>query len=373
MFEKTKALCNSFLDMGVPGFDLIAYKDGQCILRHMGGFSDMEQQIPIQGNEKYNIYSCSKPITVTAAMQLWEKGLFDLEDELARYMPEFREMTVQTENGIVPATVPIRIRHLFEMTAGFSYALRSPHLLALREATGDVCPTREVARALAKEPLLFQPGDQYHYSLCHDVLAALVEVLSGQLFADYVHQHIFQPLGMENSYFLLPKARYDEVSAHYTFDTALGKSVPRSKWPVYRLGTEHASGGAGCVSTVEDYIKFTEALRSGEKLLKRDTIRLMTTDRLTDHQKRTYGSASVCGYGLGMRAPIPGYPRQDYGWGGAAGAYLAIDEGNGISLFYAQHLINSPNQGLRGQLYTKLLEDLGITATHTVTDGKLTY
>ena len=162
MFEQTKALCQKFLDMGVPGFDLVVYKDGQCILRHMGGYSDIEAKTPITGKELYHIFSCSKPITVTAAMQLWEKGLFDLDDELAKYMPEFAEMTVRSENGPVPATAPIRIRNLFTMTAGFSYALRSPQLMKLREDTNGVCKTRDMARYLAKEPLLFQPGDQYH-------------------------------------------------------------------------------------------------------------------------------------------------------------------------------------------------------------------
>lgn len=372
MFEKTKALCNSFLEMGVPGFDMVVYKDGREILRYMGGYADLEQKIPVTGKELYNIYSCSKPFTVTAAMQLWEKGLFDLNDPLSKFLPEYEEMMVNTEEGLVPAAEPIRICHLFEMTAGFSYNLRSPQLLALREQTGGRCPTREVARSLAKEPLLFQPGDRYNYSLCHDVLAALVEVLSGQSFADYTREHIFEPLDMSRTDFLLPTERLEEVCSHYVFRPEEGKAEKRSKLPAYRLGTEHASGGAGCVSTVEDYIKFAEALRSGEKLLKRDTVRLITTDRLTPHQKRTMASTTH-GYGLGLRAPMDGYPRRDYGWGGAAGAFLAIDECNDISLFYCQHLLSSPNQGVRGLIYTTLLEDLGLDAVHTATDNKLTY
>ena len=372
MFEKTKTLCDSFLDMGIIGFDLIAYKDGKCILRHMGGYADREKQIPVCGNEKYHIFSCSKPITVTTAMQLWEKGLFQLEDDLADYMPEFRNMTVMTEDGVVPAKNPIKIHHLFEMTAGFSYGLHTPHMDKFAEETGGVCRTRDMTRYLAKEPLLSEPGDQYRYSLCHDVLAAFVEVVSGQLFDDYVHEHIFAPLGMNDSTFLLPMERMNEVSTLYKFMTAEGKAVVRESNP-YRLGTEYASGGAGCVSTVEDYIKFAEALRTGEQLLKRSTIKLMTTDRLTDYQKRTYNYADFCGYGLGMRAPIPGMPRCDYGWGGAAGAYLAIDEPNGISLYYSQHTTTPPNQGLRSMIYTTLLEELDIDIVHAVTDSNLTY
>ena len=95
VFEQTKALCEHFLDMGIPCFDLIIYKDGECILRHMGGYADPENKIQIQGNEKYHIYSCSKLITCAAAMQLWEKGAFSLEDDLSDYLPAFAEMTVK--------------------------------------------------------------------------------------------------------------------------------------------------------------------------------------------------------------------------------------------------------------------------------------
>lgn len=109
MFEQTKALCQHFLKMGIPGFDLIVYKDGKCVLRHMGGYADPDKKIPIQGKEKYHIYSCSKLITCVAAMQLWEKGMFSLEDDLSDYMPAFKEMTVKTENGVRKAKKSIMV------------------------------------------------------------------------------------------------------------------------------------------------------------------------------------------------------------------------------------------------------------------------
>lgn len=216
MFEKTKKFCDSFLSMGVPGFDLSIYKGGECILRHMGGYSDLENEIPMQGNERYNIYSCSKPITCVAAMQLWEKGLFSLEDKLSDYMPEFHKMTVRTADGIKHADKPILIKHLFEMTAGFSYNLYSSQLLKCRQETEGVCPTRKTMEYLAKEPLLFEPGDSWEYSLCHDVLAALVEVISGEKFEEYVRKNIFDVLGMTNSTFILPENEIDSISPQYT-------------------------------------------------------------------------------------------------------------------------------------------------------------
>ena len=349
MFEQTKRFCDTLPQLGAPFFDVAVYVDGKCVLRHSGGYTDPEKTLPVTGQERYNIYSCSKAITCTAAMQLWEKGLFSLEDPLAKYMPEFAEMTVKTEDGIRPAEKQILIRHLFEMTAGFSYALRSPQLVKAREET-DGCPTREVMRYLALEPLLFEPGDRWNYSLCHDVLAALVEVLSGQRFEDYVHDHIFVPLGMDRSTFVLPEAERESLVTQYRFNEEKRIAEPCGKQCVYMFGSRYASGGAGCVSTVDDYMKFLEGLRTG-KLLKPETVKLMHTDRLTEHQKRTYTAAVNYGYGLGQRCPKEGGKFVNFGWGGAAGAYHTIDPECNMSVYMGMHLLNSPVQGIRGMVY----------------------
>ncbi|MBR4863337.1 MAG: beta-lactamase family protein [Oscillospiraceae bacterium] len=375
MFEKTKALCESFLKMGVPCFDLLVRKDGEVIFRHMGGYIDVENKIPIKGDELYNIYSCSKPITVTAMMQLWEKGLFDLDDPLYKYLPEYEHMTVKTEEGIVPAKNPILVRQLFTMTAGLTYNLRSPHLLQLREDTQGRCPTREVARYLAREPLAYEPGTQYLYSLAHDVLAALVEVLSGEKFEDYVRKNIFEPMGMTRSDFLMDPAVYDRVATHYRFDAEKGKAVLRDKWPAYRMGTEHASGGAGCVSTVEDYSKFLEGLRTC-KLLKKETIDVITRDWHNEEEKKTFPVQDFW-YGLGVRMRKPGGVLADFGWGGAAGATGHVDIVNGMTLYYSQHLISSPNQSMRTRVYSAVMADLGYDVPVVIPDNpennKLTY
>ena len=358
MFEQTKALCQQFLKMGIPGFDLIVYKDGQCVLRHMGGYADLENRIPMQGKEKYHIYSCSKLFTCVAAMQLWEKGMFGLEDKLSDYMPAFRQMTVKTEQGIQPAKIPIRIHHLFQMTAGLNYNLQTPALQEYYKACGGRCPTVELVNQLAKAPLDFEPGERWQYSLCHDVLAALVEILSGQKFEAYVKEHIFDPLGMEHSDFLHPIEDWEGFARQYRYDEATKQLQPWWK-NTYRPGTEYASGGAGCVSTVEDYIKFLEALRIADVILKKETIAMMATDRLTEQQRRTYTYGTTdTGYGLGMRTPRPGGSRADFGWGGAAGAFAAVDTVNNITIYYAQHVLQSPIRSLRPWLYSAVCADL---------------
>ena len=358
MFEQTKSLCQQFLKMGIPGFDLIVYKDGQCVLRHMGGYADPDKKAPMTGKEKYHIYSCSKLITCTAAMQLWEKGRFSLEDDLADYLPAFREMTVKTEDGIRRAKNSIKIQDLFQMTSGMNYDLNTPAMEEYKKIPGNLCPTVETVNVLAKTPLEFEPGEGWKYSLSHDVLAALVEILSGEDFETYVQNHIFKPLGMENSTYLHPEEDWKGFARQYRYDKTTGQYVP--VWDNYaRFGPAYACGGGGCVSTVEDYIKFLEALRIGDIILKKETIKLMATDRLVGKQKEMFhGSDYPMGYGLGMRTPRLDPTRTEFGWGGAAGAYASIDPVNNMTLFYAQHVLSSPNRSLREWIYRSARADL---------------
>lgn len=367
MFEHLKNFCDSFLKAGLPGFDIAVYKNGKCLFRYMNGYSDLENKEETVGNERYNIYSCSKPITCTAALQLYEKGMFSLEDKLSDYMPEFSEMRVKTEDGIKKAKNPILIKHLFEMTAGFSYDTASENLLKCREETGGRCPTREAMKYLAKEPLLFEPGERWEYSLCHDVLAAFVEVVSGEKYENYVKKNIFDVLGMQNSTFMLPEEETETVSPQYRFEN--GKAVNVGKHIVaYKIGSEYASGGAGCISTVDDYIKFSEGLRTG-KLIKPDTLKLMITDRLTESQKRTYWLNGTHGYGLGVRTPKG--DSHDFGWGGAANAYLAVDTENEISVYLGAHLLFSPTQGIRSMVFRYVYAELFDNSAFETIDKRL--
>lgn len=356
MFTQTKKLCDHFIKMGIPGLDLMVCKDGEPVFRYMAGYADPDTKTPISGKEKYHIYSCSKLFTCVAAMQLWEKDLFSLDDPISKYIPAFKEMTVKTPDGIKKAEKPILIHHLFEMTSGLSYALYTPELKEFYKTS--TCPTLELVQEFAKRPLEFEPGERWLYSLSHDVLAALVEVLSGQKFEVYVKEHIFDPLGMTNSDFLHPMDDWTGFARQYIFREETKEFEPW--WSVtYRPGPDYASGGAGCVSTVEDYIKFLEALRIGDIILKTETIDMMAVNRLNEQQLSTCTqNANGMGYGLGMRTPRTNPHRTDFGWGGAAGAFCAVDKIHGLSIYYAQHVLTSPNNSLRGWLYRAIVGDL---------------
>ncbi|MBR6572476.1 MAG: beta-lactamase family protein [Clostridia bacterium] len=358
MFEQTKALYQHFLDLGIPGFDLVVYKDGECILRHMGGYSDLENKIPMKGNEKHHIFSCSKLLTCAAAMQLWEKGMFSLDDNLSDYLPAFKEMTVKTEDGIRKAKNPIKIIQLFQMTSGMGYDMHSPLLEEYYNIPGNNCPTVETVNMFAKNPLEFEPGEGWKYSFSHDVLGALVEVLSGEKFENYVKSHIFDPLGMVNSDFLHPLEDWDGFAKLYQYDNKTGEFSPILRYWCH-IGKEFAGGGGGCVSTVDDYIKFLEALRIGDVILKKETIAMMATDYLTDQQRSmyTYGTTNI-GYGLGMRAPRKEAVHKEFGWAGAAGAYASVDPELNISFYHSQHVVKQPNRHLRPWIYCAIRADL---------------
>jgi CubicO group peptidase (beta-lactamase class C family) len=358
MFEQTKALCQHFLDMGIPCFDIIVYKDGKCVLRHMGGYADPEKKIPMKGNEKYHVYSCSKLITCVAAMQLWEKGMFSLDDNLSDYLPAFKEMNVKTENGIRKAKNQIKIKHLFQMTSGMNYDMHTPELEEYYNIPGNTTPTLQTINMFARSPLDFEPGEGWQYSFAHDVLGALVEVLSGEKFENYVKAHVFDPLGMENSSFLHPLEDWEGFARQYIYDAEAGKFVPTYRYWCH-LGKDFAGGGGGCVSTVEDYIKFLEALRIGDVILKKETIKLMSTDHLTEQQREMYTKNTPdVGYGLGMLASRGNPKYTQFGWGGAAGAYASVDPVNNVTFYYAQHALKAPNRHLRPWLYETVRADL---------------
>ena len=227
-------------------------------------------------------------------------------------------------------------------------------------------PTREAMKYLALDPLAFEPGEGWQYSLCHDVLAAIVEVVSGVPFGEYVKKHIFDPVGMKRSTFLLPDEKLPEIAAQYTWRDEDNTFVPIGpRITPYKLGSRYESGGAGCVSTAEDYIAFLEALRAGETLLRRDTVKMMSSPQIPERftqmalplPPRPFMVAGYS-YGLGVRCPKPGVEKPDFGWGGAAGAFLAILPEAEATIFYAQHVRNSPNRPLRIQLPLALVEDL---------------
>lgn len=366
--------------------DVLVYRNHELLFRYFTGVKDIENGGEIKGDEYYFIYSMTKMITCCCALQLLEQGKYNLDDPISKWLPEYAKMkitaeTLNTENAVKIASgqtagedidvsddgyakTPITVRHLFTMTAGLDYNLFDA---AIKNAiAAGKTSTRELVRAMADKTLGFEPGTRFRYSLCHDVLGALVEVCSGEKFGNYMRKNIFEPLGMKNTFFGLPEDVSKMPSLYSNYSENFKKEPLRC---VYNLTNDYESGGAGLTSTTEDYALFLDAVacggvgKTGNRILKEETIKLWSTNQLSgaaaddfDNMRRGYG------YGLGVRVHTDPTrsntisPVGEFGWDGAAGAFAMVDRENNISLTYFQNVLgNAPDQcAIRNALYKDL-------------------
>lgn len=363
--EKLTAYVESLLEKGVPGCELCIQRDHEVLYRRAFGFADEQKTKPVSGTERYYLYSCTKPITVAAAMQLVEKGLVGLDDPVADYLPEFSSPYL-LKNGVrVPAKRVMRVRHLFTMSAGLNYAVRSEAVRELLTTTENPT-TRQMVQAWAKEPLDFEPGTRFQYSLCHDVLAALVEVVSGKRYSTYLNDNIFTPLGMADTNFFLREDDTARLAAQYVYDAANNKLILYGTKNEYAVGNQYESGGAGLISTVSDYARFADAMAcggmgsTGARILKPETIELLRTEQLSklvDDPTFECAAGPGYGYGLGVRTLIDKSngqrsPLGEFGWDGAHGSALIVDPDHHLSFTFAQHIGNWP--ALLGHFYAPI-------------------
>ncbi len=364
-FEKLTAYIDALYEQfGVPCADCIIKKDHEVIYRHSAGWSDHDKQIPLTGDEYYYLFSATKVITMTAAMQLIEQGKLDLHDPVSKYLPEYGSMKVidrEFEFNVFPMQLPtldepshpaentIRVIDLMSMMAGLTYDTESEAIKEIVEKSGGKATTREVIAAIAKMPLICEPGTRWAYSLGHDVMAAVIEVASGEKFGNYLNTHIFAPLGAKDIFFTDDTIK---AAAMYTFDPFSGVMEPAPQDNNYQLTENYESGGAGLMSTVEAYSTVVDTLANGgvgangARILSEDSIKLFMQGVTTGEALKDFksGGKGAYSYGLGVRVKDSmesgRTPVGEFGWDGAAGAYVIIDPINHISLFYTQHVRN---------------------------------
>lgn len=370
-FQKLRDYMDFLTGWRIPGNAAIVYYKGEKVFEYTSGYADVETKTPMTIDRLMNIYSCTKPVTCVAALQLLEKGVFLLDDPISEYIPEYEEMYVKGENGEkVPSKNPITFRHLFSMTAGFHYDLTCPEIQKAIEITNGDADTVTVAKCLAGCTLAFEPGTRWNYSLCHDVLGALVEVISGESLEDYVKNHIFKPLGAKDVHFRRTPELFERMASQYNFKTdaeyadlvaaqnnADGKEgfwENIGKENAFVFGPRYDGGGAGLVISVPDYAKFANCLANGGKcpdgshILSRGTIDLLRADQLHNGEIPGFDWPHLCGYswGLGVRTMVDtarggsNSSIGEFGWDGAGGAYLLVDPERKLAMFYAQHMTN---------------------------------
>ncbi|MDR9364284.1 MAG: serine hydrolase domain-containing protein [Balneolaceae bacterium] len=348
----------------IPGAAALVARDGEIVYKKAFGMADNEAGRELRTDTIFRIASQTKAITSTAVMMLWEHGLFQLDDPISDYLPVFGEAQIldtfnadDTTYTTVPAENQITIRDLLTHTSGIGYGVidGDDRFKMIYEKAGvtDLFTTEDITieesvTKLAKLPLHHEPGEEYTYSEGLDVLGYFIEEMSGMPFDEYLRTHIFDPLGMDDTWFYLPESKHDRlVTVQRKDENGNWESYPVTFYdPDYpREGAmTFFSGGAGLSSTVEDYAKFLQMyLNNGEyagtRLLSRTTVNFMMQNQIGDlrgDSGRDYGLAfglvDEKGEAMGGRGSIG-----TFDWGGYFNTqYFADPNENVIGLIFKQ-------------------------------------
>ena len=369
-FSRVTTFQESLKNISIPGTDLSIYLKGKEVYRHQTGYADLESQAPITPNTLYAIWSMTKIITCAAALRLYEEGRFLMTDPLYEYLPAFKDVMYRklNKNGVIditPCTRPIRIVDLFTMSSGLTYNYSDEFLNAAK--TTKNTGLLECVNALAKDPLYFEPGTQWHYGASHEVLGAFIEALAGKPFGAYLHSDVFEPLGMKDTFFNLyiPDEKAGRIASAYNFNKNTLKHDKRNDSPRpddWRVEW----GGGGLISSVDDYALFANTLcaggtaANGYKLLSKATVELMRTNHLDEARMKDYGCEGPhlagYGYGLGVRTMVnraaggSGSNLGEFGWSGMLGTYVLMDTDAELTYVYAQQLNPSKEEYIAPRL-----------------------
>jgi len=339
------------VDQGrLAGVVTMVSRHGKVVEFDAVGKRDIAANTPMQKDSIFRIYSMSKPITGVAMMILFEEGKWQLNDPVAKYIPEFAKLKVYSTdpNGNVamkdPAH-PVTMRELMSHSGGFTYGFFSNTAVDKLQVDADLLNPNntldEFIKRVAKLPLNSQPGTEWHYSISVDIQGYIVQKLSGMPFEEYLEKRIFKPLGMVDTAFYVPKEKLNRFAEFYSYDKDGKMQVVGVKDGLnhdFAAKPALSSGGGGLVSTATDYMRFCQMLLNGGQLdgvriLSPLTVELMRTNVLAPSVPIL---APGAGFGLDFAiytdpAAAGGYyGKGTYWWGGAAGTWFWIDPVNDL-------------------------------------------
>ncbi len=331
----------------IAGSVTMIARHGTVVHLEAHGFRDVEAKDLMAVDDIFRICSMTKPITSVAVMMLYEEGKLLLNDPVSKYIPEFADPTVIVPQPagspqpyiIVPAKREITIRNLLTHTSGIPYSnpLLADRYKAAGISDGYSRPTPgtigDMVRNLARQPLLFNPGEQWEYGLNSDVLGYLIEVVSGMPLDEFFLTRIFEPLGMKDTCFYLPDDKESRLATCY--GSRIGKLIPQPLDPGFKVNRTYFSGGAGLRSTAEDYMKFCLMLLNGGvyngvRLLSPVTVSLMTTNAIGDlYNVSRDSNGDKFGLGFSIRTDRGEYGGLEsngfYTWSGALYTHFWVD------------------------------------------------
>ena len=346
--EINETMQDAMDDGKLVGANALIMKDGQVCYYQQWGQGNREKDIPVTRDSIWRIYSMSKPITSIATMQLVEQGKLELDTPVSQYIPAFKNVKVLTKVGDdfeeVECDRPMTVRDLLRHSSGLTYGFfaRSEADKRYRDA-GILILNRDLkamAESLAKLPLKHQPGSRFEYSVSTDLLGYLVEVASGQLFDEYLQENVFEPLGMTDTSFTVPKDKLDRFAEMYRpAGDGLQPSAAMASIRFVSQDNEFFSGGGGLCSTIDDYLQFSRMLLNkgelnGNRIVSEASLKEMWTNQLGDlpDQRGQFK------FGLGFSIS----PEGDYGWGGAAGTRFWVNPEKNLAILFMVQI--NPNR-----------------------------
>ena len=366
-------------DGRLAGLSVTVSRRGRTAFARACGAADLARGTPFTLETITRIYSMTKPLTSVAVMQLYERGLFQLDDPVARFLPEFAAMRVATGGSRArietePARRPITIRDLLTHTAGLTYGFMEATLVDAQYREGGIDflaregTLAEMTARTAAMPLLAQPGAAWNYSVATDVLGHLVAVVSGRAFPDYLREAVIAPLGMVDTDFHVRPESMPRFCAAYAYDRERNlRPFDDSVESAFARPPAIASGGGGLVSTAADYMRFCRMILNrgtldGARLLGRKTVSLMTSNHLPGDLAAMgtprFAETSYTGIGFGLgfsvmlepaRAQILGSPGE-VSWGGLASTAFWIDPAEDLAVVLMTQLIPSSALPIRREL-----------------------
>lgn len=372
-----------YVDDGrLPGWLVVVARHGAPVYIASHGWRDREAGLPVTDDTIWRLASMTKPITSVAAMMLYEEGAFELKDPISRWLPAFADMQVYSSGSSLrpvtrPAGEPIRVWHLLTHTAGLTYGFHYAHPVdAMYRAAGfewgspagtDLAGCCDL---WAAQPLLFEPGAEWNYSVATDVLGRLVEVISGQSLDQFFRTRIFEPLAMADTGFWVDEGRAERLAAAYVANPA-GAHAPAL--PIdgssVLMPPPALSGGGGLTGPAADYFRFAEMLRrggelDGVRLLSPRTVAYMTANHLPDGTdleqfgRPLFAETTFDGVGFGLGVSVVTDPAKgkvltstgEFGWGGAFSTFFFVAPREDLTVLLFTQLLPSSTHPIRSQL-----------------------
>lgn len=367
------------------GCNLLVIKEGKEILYCESGYADVELGKKIERNNIFRLASMTKPITAVAVMILVEEGRLSLLDPVSTYLPGFKDQKVAVGEDLVPARRAVLLNDLMNMTGGLVYpgngtvpGRATGEVYALLESAKSMT-TVEVANKFGQCPLAFQPGEGWQYSISAEVLGAVVEVVSGMRFGDFLEERIFKPLGMKDTAFYVPEEKQDRLAkAYYMTETGpicpvgmtryMGLSVYMEERPAFE------AGGGGLASTIDDYARFGTMLMNGgmgngKRILKPRTVDFLTKGCLNEVQQKdfTRQEHNFPGYSYGNLMRVLQNEgnagvlasKGEYGWHGMLGTWFSNSPEEKITIVYMEQRLEGGTKHVFSRLLNTIMTEIG--------------